>query len=117
MAINSGVMTGLLFARQHPYMRVILIFYRNFLWPAIGISLFACWLIWMSGSWHFIAASFWMKVVTNLFLGLSIHIFSPNQLPFFNNLGYNTIILYTYTFLFDMMLWLLLSWVTIEILL
>lgn len=98
-------------------MRIVLTFYRNFSWPVLGISLFGCWLIWIYGSWQYIVLVFWMKVITNTLLGLFTHIFSPDQFYFFNNLGYNKIRLYVFTFFLDMVIWFLLSWLTIKILL
>ena len=97
-------------------MRVIFTFYLNFLWFAISISLFGCWLITIYGSWQYIVMIFWTKVITNAFLGFFIHIFSPSQFYFFKNLGYSKSKLYALTFTFDMVIWLLLSWLTIKIL-
>src|SRR5688572_17731564 len=97
-------------------MPVVLTFYRNFSWFVLGISLFGCWLIWIYGSWQFMPM-FWTKVLTNILLGLFIHVFSPGQFNFFNNLGYSKSRLYVFTFIFDMVIWFLLSWLTIKILL
>jgi hypothetical protein len=69
----------------------------------------------MNGDWNAIASSLWMKLFTNVILGLFIQIFSPEQLYFFHNLGYNKIRLYMFTFILDMVIWVLLSWLTIKI--
>jgi hypothetical protein len=98
-------------------MRIVLTFYRNFLWFVVGISMFGCYLLFIYGSWQFIVAVFWLKLVTNILLGLYIHIFSPEQLYFFHNLGYNKSRLYSHTFILDMIIWFLMSWITIKILL
>jgi len=97
-------------------MRVILTFYKNFSWLVLAISLLGCWLIWLYGSWQYMIVVFWTKVLTNTLLGLFIHIFSPSQFYFFKNLGYSKTRLYTYTFIFDMVIWFIMSWLTIRML-
>ena len=96
-------------------MRVILTFYKNFLWFVLGISLFGCYLIWVYGSWQFMITVFWIKIVTNILLGLYILIFHPEQFYFFLNLGYSKMKLYTLTFILDMAIWFVLSVLTIKI--
>lgn len=97
-------------------MQVILIFYQNFIWLALAISLMGCWFIGMYGSWQYIVVMFWIKVITNVLLGLFIHIFSPSQFYFFQNLGYNKESLFTHTFILDMGIWFTMSWLTIKLL-
>lgn len=96
-------------------MRIILTFYRNFSWVVLSITFFGCSLIVMSGTWNFVVSIFWMKLFTNAMLGLFIHIFSPEQLYFFNNLGYSKTRIFASAFLLDMVIWFLLSWLTIKI--
>lgn len=96
-------------------MRVILTFYRNFFWLVLSISFFGCWLIWMYGSWQFMVLVFWMKVFTNILLGIFIHLFSPSQFYFFKNLGYSKSRLFAFTFILDMVIWFLLSFTTLKL--
>jgi hypothetical protein len=98
-------------------MRVVLTFYKNFLWFTVGISLIGCYLIWLYGGWQFSVAVFWLKVVTNTLLGLYVNIFDPEQFFFYNNLGFSRLKLFVLTSVLDMMLWLCLSVVTIKFLL
>jgi hypothetical protein len=79
--------------------------------------MFGCYLLLMYGSWQFIVMAFWLKVITNILLGLYIHIFSSEQFYFFHNLGFNKTRLYSSTFVVDMLIWSLMSWITLKLLL
>jgi hypothetical protein len=98
-------------------MPAIFAFYRNFVWFSSFISLFGCLLITLYGSWTFIVVVFWGKVATNVFLGLYIHIFHSDQYHFFHHLGFDKLRLYLFTFFLDMVIWLVLSLLTIALLL
>jgi len=97
------------------YMQAILAFYRNFVWSSAFITIFGCYLIVAHGSWAFIAPVFWMKVLTNIVLGLYTHIFRAEQYCFFLHFGFDKARLYMYTFTLDMMIWLMLSVLTIKL--
>jgi hypothetical protein len=96
-------------------MSAILTFYRNFVWLVSFITLLGCYLMFSAGSWTFIVVVFWIKIVTNISLGLFIHIFHPNQYYFFNNLRFGVLQLYVFTFILDMLIWFMLSALTISI--
>jgi hypothetical protein len=96
-------------------MSVILTFYRNFVWLVIFITVLGCYLMFSAGSWTFIVVTFWMKIITNITLALFIHIFHPSQYYFFNNLGFGVLQLYVFTFILDMLIWFILSVLTINV--
>ena len=98
-------------------MQVVLTFYRNFSWIVLGISLFGCVIVLAYGSWQYMVVVFWTKVLTNTLLGLYINYYRSEQFCFFANLGYSKIRIFTFTFILDMLIWFLLSWLTIKLLL
>jgi hypothetical protein len=98
-------------------MAVILTFYRNFVWLVNFVTLLGCYLIWLNGSWSFVIVVFWIKLLTNIILGLYIHIFHEDQYAFFQNLGFNKLQLYVFTFILDMTIWAAFSLLTTRLLL
>lgn len=96
-------------------MNVVLTFYRNFSLVALGISLIGCVLVLAYGSWLYMVVVFWTKVLTNTLLGLYINYYRPEQFYFFANLGYSKIRIFAFTFILDMLIWFLLSWLTIKV--
>jgi hypothetical protein len=98
-------------------MPAILAFYRNIAWISNFITVFGCYLIWQSHSWAFIVVVFWIKLCTNTLLSLYVHFFHADQYYFFQNLGFGKTALHGFTFMLDMLVWLILSMVTIIILL
>jgi hypothetical protein len=89
-------------------MNVVLTFYRNFIWPVTFISLISCYLL-FDGSAKDVVYLFWMKIITNLFMGIYFEIFHPNQFYFFYNLGYSKTNLYIGVAIVDLSVWLLLT--------
>jgi hypothetical protein len=96
-------------------MHVVLTFYRNFRFVASAITLFGCYLVVASESWLFVMPMFWTKIFTNVILGLLVNYFSADQFCFYANLGYNRIRLFALKFILDMVIWGVLSWLTIKI--
>jgi len=96
-------------------MRVIFSFYRNFIWFVTGISMFGCYMMWLYGSAAFMIFVFWVKIVTNILLGLYVNIFHDSQFYFYYNLGFSRTRLFAATFMLDMLIWILMSVLTITI--
>jgi len=93
-------------------LQILFVFYKNFCWLTIGISLFTCFLFWQSGNLATIPVFLWTKSITNGLALLFIHLFSRDKLYFFFNLGYSTRRVYTFSFAFDLLLWLLFTTLT-----
>jgi hypothetical protein len=93
----------------------IFFFYRNFVWLASFFTLVSCHLTFLYGG-LFVVYTIWMKVLTNIVLALYIHIFHPDQYIFYNNLGFDKARLYILTFIFDFIVWVTLTFLTILLL-
>lgn len=90
-------------------MKVILTFYRNFIWPTTLISLVSCYLLLSGGSAKNVVYLFWMKLITSFFLGIFFEFFHAQQFYFFNNLGYSKRRLYVTVGILDLSIWMMLS--------
>jgi hypothetical protein len=84
-----------------------LTFYRNFLIPCSAISAIGFSFQFASGSPYFVTITFWMKVITNVLLGLYVHFFKSETLVFYHNLGLTRQQLYGGAFILDIGIWLL----------
>jgi hypothetical protein len=95
---------------------VVFTFYYNFIFPATFISGLSCYLILREGSAVTAIYMFWMKIISGLLLGVFFHLYGSEQLYFFNNLGYSKERLYISTGMMDMMIWLMATIITIQLL-
>lgn len=80
------------------------------------MSALSCYLILWEGSAVTAIYMFWMKIITSIVWGLFFHLFGSEQLYFFNNLGYSKERLYISTGMMDMLIWLIVTVITIQFL-
>jgi hypothetical protein len=98
-------------------MFVLFTFYRKVIWLESFLTLCGCLLIWSYGSWQFAVPVFWMKIFSNAFIGLYTFFFNNDEFVFYRNLGFGRWLLFSGAFVIDMIIWLVATIFTLQILL
>ncbi|MBT1703618.1 hypothetical protein [Chryseosolibacter indicus] len=98
-------------------MRVIFAFYQSFIPITLTVSLIGCVLIYHYGSWHYAIPILFMKVFVNGILALYTYYFNAGQFYFYHNLGFTRRILLVTTCVTDIIIWLLMTLFTLNVLL
>jgi len=97
-------------------MRAAFAFYRNFIWIANAISIFGCFTILLNGKPTFIIPVFWMKICTNILLGIYVNVFQDEQFYFYYNLGFTRKRLFALAFAIDLSVWICMTLLTLILL-
>src|SRR5690349_4106989 len=85
--------------------QILFTFYRRFILVTGSISLLFCFSFWSLKGLYYVFILFWMKVITNLLIGLLFIVFSRDSTIFYNNLGYSSLKMYWGVMFLDLLIW------------
>lgn len=87
-------------------------FYRKAAWLLNFHTLFGCLLFYLHGSTTFLVPIVWTKVIVNVLTAAYILVFESHEFVFYRNLGFSKPMLFGGSFLIDITIWALLSFLT-----
>lgn len=92
--------------------QTLLTFYRRFFLLTGSISVIFCFFSSSSNSLSYGFTLLWMKIITNLLIGLLYIIFSTESMIFYNNLGYSSTKMYAGVMSIDILISIILIGIT-----
>lgn len=86
-------------------LRILIHFFRNFIWLSLSITFFECALLWSTVKSQFIVSLLLTKLAANILIATYFLFFQGNKLYFYYNLGLTKIELFGSAFVIDMVFW------------
>lgn len=86
-------------------LNVLFLFFRNFLWITIAITLFECFLLSFYDDAQVVLVLFWTKLASDILIGLMFAFLQPEKMYFYYNLGFSRWHLYGGALCIDLLFW------------
>ena len=103
---KNGPRSGMVLAFcVHVPLKVLLHFFRNFVWLSLSITLFQCLVLWGTGKNEFILILLLTKLTSNVLIATMFLFLQADKLYFYHNLGLTRLELFGSALLFDMIFW------------